>query len=73
MKLNRSAHNSTEIQIFKFRIVESHPITIDNVSANTTDPLSVRYLGLHDRVAFDASRFFDNARVALRPVGAISS
>src|SRR5262245_23143735 len=28
-------------------------------------------LGIHDRAAFDASAFFDNARVALRPVSPI--
>src|SRR5262245_14796092 len=28
-------------------------------------------LGMHDRAAFDASSFLNNARVALRPVGAI--
>jgi hypothetical protein len=28
-------------------------------------------LGIHDRAAFDANSFLDNARVALRPVGAI--
>jgi hypothetical protein len=28
-------------------------------------------LGVHDRAAFDASSFLDNARVALRPVGTI--
>jgi hypothetical protein len=35
------------------------------VHAQTND------LGIHDRAAFDASGFFDNARVALRPVSAI--